>query len=219
MVQEETLLERIRSVREGLFGDDGKPSGVNLGGPRQTTIAIIELVYGSGCEQVRRFVEEWKPQERRDTPGSPSYQGRLTRLIDSVLEAAEADLEAGLAKSRAVLAKGEVLGDFVALSRRALDENSSDADAVAAVLAAASLEDALKQLGEINGVAVAGRELRGTVQKLKDAGLLEGARGSIADGFVDYRNAALHGEFSKVDRAATQSVLSFVEGILVEAFS
>ena len=81
------------------------------------------------------------------------------------------------------------------------------------------MEDALKQLGETNGVAVAGKELRGTIQKLKDAGLLEGARASIADGFVDYRNAALHGEFSKVDRVATQSVLSFVQELLIEAFS
>ena len=108
MVEQEAVLQRMKSIKEGLFDGDGKVQATSLAGSKQSTITVLQLVYGQGSEQLRRFILDWKPQGNRDLPGNASYDHRVTRLIDSVLASAEADLVAGLTKSRAVLAKGEV---------------------------------------------------------------------------------------------------------------
>jgi hypothetical protein len=66
---------------------------------------------------------------------------------------------------------GEVLGDFVSLARSALGEGYKD---VAAVLACAALEDALKRFATSKGLAVAGKELQEVVNALKSAGHVVG---------------------------------------------
>jgi hypothetical protein len=113
-----------------------------------------------------------------------------------------------------VQAKGEVLGDFVALAREALGANSDATDRVAAVLAAGALEETLKQLGELNDVDVHDRDMRGVIQKLKDADILVGAQSGTANGFVKFRDYAFHGQFDLIERPTTLAVLGFVEGLL-----
>lgn len=215
MVDHQRILERIDALREG----GGTTDASDLAGARQSTITILELVYGAGSEQVQRFIGDWQPQNPREVPGTGTHRQRVAGVVNSVLAAARQDLEAGITKSREALAKGEVLGDFVALAREALDHRSPEADGVAAVLAAASLEDVLTQLGETHGVSVAGKALPGKIEKLKGADLLQGGQATVASGFVAFRNNALHGKLSQIDRAESQAVLAFVQELLLKRFS
>lgn len=136
-----------------------------------------------------------------------------------MLAQALADFEAGLSRSTRVQAQGEVLGDFVALAREALAAKSEGAERVGSVLAAAALEETLKQIGEAGGADVYNRDMRGVIQKLKDAGLLSGAQPGLANGFVTFRDNAFHGQFDRIERATTDSALAFVQGLLAERFS
>jgi hypothetical protein len=68
-------------------------------------------------------------------------------------------------------------------------------------------------------VDVYNRDMRGVIQKLKDAEVLVGAQSGIANGFVKYRDHASHGQFELIERMTTESALAFVEGILTTRMS
>ena len=61
---------------------------------------------------------------------------------------------------------GEVFGDFVASAKAALNEGHHS---VAAVLACAALEDALKRLAKLNGLSVDGQTMEDVVNALKSS--------------------------------------------------
>jgi hypothetical protein len=144
---------------------------------------------------------------------------RVANAIGGILDAALADFSAGLTGSVRLQAQGEVLGDFVALARESLNAGSEGTERVAAVLAAAALEETLKQLGAAQGVDVYNRDYRGVVQKLQDAGVLAGAQPRLAMGFSTFRDNAAHGQFELIERGTTEAALAFVEGILANRMS
>ncbi|SRR6266699_1063310 len=223
MIDKEVLLGRIEEIKKALWtireSDRVRLPG-NVEGSIQSTLAVLVAIYGNPSPQVQRFTE-------RTRGGGPSIDDRdgwrfrtnAAALVDEVLASAVADLNAGVTASISVQAKGVVLGDFVGLAREALSQGDASSDRVAAVLTAAALEETLKQMGEAKGVDVHNRDMRGVIQKLKDANVLKGARIGSATGFVPFRDFTFHGQFEKIDRATTEGALAFVEGLLAEAFS
>jgi hypothetical protein len=111
---------------------------------------------------------------------------------------------------------GEVFGDFVALARQSLAEGQKD---VAAVLACAALEDALKRYATLNNLAVDGKTMVDVVNALKSASLVAGAQKSLLDAMPRIRNMAMHGEWAKITEPDVASVLGFVEQFLLSKFS
>ncbi len=67
---------------------------------------------------------------------------------------------------------GEVFGYFVRLAKQALDEGHKD---VAAVLACAALEDALKRYATANELSVENSEMSQVIGALKSKSLVQGA--------------------------------------------
>ena len=224
-IDSKVLKDRITAIRDGLYKteEEGRKKAdfERLEGNKQATLTLLQVVYGTDSLQVSRFTSEYSPlgHEQRNGYNDARYVDRVARLVDNVLETAAADIDAGLVTSIASSAKGEVLGDLAALARTILGEGDPNADRAAAVLAAAALEDTLKQLGDAKGVPVSGRELRGTITKLKDAGVLGGPQAAVANGFIDFRNKALHGELEHVERESTLAVLGFVETVILKHFT
>lgn len=54
---------------------------------------------------------------------------------------------------------------------------------------------------------------------MKDAGLLVAPQLGIALSYLNFRNHALHAQWNVIDRAAVESVLGFVEQLLLKHFS
>ena len=216
MVDISSIERRIQEIKGGLWETTEGRRNIphNVSGAVQSTISVLESVYGKGSTQVARFEERLKRNLGANEVHENIYNARIAKDIETILDAAVADFRAGLTTSIKARAKSEILGDFVALSRHALDERTEQADRVAAVLAAAALEETLKQLGETNGVDVYNRDYRGVVQKLKDAEVLTGAQPALAQGLSKFRDHAFHGQFEQIARATTESALAFVEGLL-----
>lgn len=214
----DTIKARCERIKSALFNEEGETQWKAVEGAKQGALTILQVVYGAESQQVKRFLEDTVPQPNEGFENG-FYVDRVGRLVDNALTTAVEDLESGLARSIRVLAKGEVLGDFVALARNALAEGNREADNVAAVLAAAALEDTLKQVGESHRVDVLNRDMRGVIQKLKDTEILVGAQASLAAGLVDFRNKAMHGQFETIERETTTSALGFVEALLLREFS
>ncbi len=110
---------------------------------------------------------------------------------------------------------GEVFGDFVAIAKKALDEGNKD---VAAVLACAALEDALKRLASTNGLNVDGKDMSEVIGALKSKGLVGGAQKSILETMPKTRNNAMHADWAKISATEVGGVIGFTEQFLLQNF-
>jgi hypothetical protein len=90
---------------------------------------------------------------------------------------------------------------------------------VAAVLACAALEDALKRKANDLGLNTTGKTLDAIINALKAKSFFKGAQGPIVASFVKLRNAAMHADWDKISEADVKSLIGFMEPFLTEHFS
>ena len=110
----------------------------------------------------------------------------------------------------------EIFGDFVVLAKQALAEDNKD---VAAVLAAAALEDALKRYAASNGLDVDDASMSKIIGALKSKGLVSGAQKSLLTAMLRMRNHAMHAEWEKIEKPDVSGLVGFVEQFLLTHFS
>jgi hypothetical protein len=130
----------------------------------------------------------------------------------------EDDIKLGLTENLRTKIAGEVLTDFLQLSRTALEEKGNDTKNVAAVLAAALFEDTIRRLAIANGIPHL-EKLADVLKELKDKGIIQGTQVGIAQSYLSFRNNALHAQWEKVEKESVASVLGFVEQLLMKNFS
>jgi hypothetical protein len=181
----------------------------------QGTVTVLEAVYGPQSTHARAFQDAFE----RAGGGVHTDLYFATRAAQGVLQNLKAEVEAGLLGNLRQQMAGDVLTDFVALARTALDRAGDGAKNVAAVLSAAAFEDTIRRMGrELAGVM--GRDdLDDVIGALKRAGILQAPQLGIAVSYLKFRNDALHADWAKIDRAAVHSVLGFVEQLLLKHFS
>jgi len=133
----------------------------------------------------------------------------------AVLQAAKEDYEGGYIFRLEQSLSGEILGDFCALAKAALRDGSKD---VAAVLACAALEDALKRYARRNGLEVDDKEMQTVVSALKSKSLVAGAQKQLLDTMPKLRDYAMHANWDKLTSADVGSIVGFVEQFLLSHF-
>jgi Domain of unknown function (DUF4145) len=166
---------------------------------------LIGLVFGKSSDhylQYSRLLQEF-----------PLYES-FTKAL-GVLKAAKEDYDNGFAISLANEISGEIFQSFIELAKRALAEGQKS---VAAVLACAALEDALKRYAEKNGVNVEGADMSQVVSALKAKGLVGGAQKTLLDTMPKIRNYAMHADWGKIQEPDVSSVIGFVEQFLITHF-
>lgn len=168
---------------------------------------LIRAVYGADSPQFKNF-------EKTYAGGMNTYQSTVKALY-GFFQSAKEDFEGGYVFDIEKQVSGEVVGDFVAMAKRALEEGFKD---VAAVLACAALEDALKRYATANGVHVKDKGMEDVIGALKAKRLVEGPFKSILDTMPKLRNAAMHAEWDKVTRESVGSLVGFVEQFLIAKF-
>lgn len=89
---------------------------------------------------------------------------------------------------------------------------------MAAVLACAALEDALKRFAESNGLNVNDKVMQEVVNALKAKGLVTGAQKSLLDSMPKIRDYAMHANWDKITAQDVGSVIGFVEQFLLSHF-
>ena len=168
---------------------------------------LILAVYGGTAPHYANFRAAYTK-----CMGNEYEINRLLALFGSAKE----DFEGGYVFNVEMRISGEIFGDFVALARKSLAEGQKD---VAAVLACAALEDAIKRLAQSSGVATDGKTMAELVNALKSAGLVAGAQKSLLDAMPRIRNMAMHAEWDKLTEPDVSSVLGYVEQLLLSKFS
>jgi len=169
--------------------------------------SLILAVYGEFSPHYRNYVEAF---------GKCNGYDYEVMALKGVFLAAKDDFEGGYVFNVDLRVSGEVFGDFVSLAKQALSEGHKD---VAAVLACASLEDALKRYAASSGISTGGKSMQEVVNALKSGGLVAGAQKSLLDTMPKMRNYALHADWNKFSDPEVNSVIGFVEQFLLSKFS
>ncbi|MGH7843662.1 MAG: hypothetical protein ACREQW_00615 [Candidatus Binatia bacterium] len=215
-VSEESVLKRITELIGvgGQITDRSSVSNEVAGRVYMGTLGIAVSVYGPDSAQavavkdasIRVSNYNWLEHMKN---------GALVLEMRGMLNTIADEIRGGLLKSIRDEARGEILADFVVLAKETLDQGAKD---VAAVLACAALEDALKRYAERVSIAAEGKDLSEVVNAIKASGRLSAPQGRILQSFVGVRNKAFHAEWAKIDTAEVHSVIAFVQEFVAKRF-
>lgn len=169
---------------------------------------LILAVFGEASPHYKNFVAAYAACGGGDDS--------RVRTLRALFLSAKEDFEGGYVFDVDLRVSGEVFGDIVALARQSLSEGNKD---VAAVLACAALEDALKRYAQANGLEVNDKTMQEVINSLKSQGLVAGAQKSLLDAMPRIRNFAMHADWAKISEPDVSSVLGFVEQFLLTKFS
>ena len=141
---------------------------------------------------------------------------RTLQACKGIFLGAKSDVDGGHIFRLSVTLSGEIFGDFVAVAKVALSEGKH---AVAAVLACAALEDALKRFAAAKGLDVDDKTMEQVINALKSGGFVSGAQKGLLAAMPKLRNLAMHAEWDKLTPQDVGSVVGFVEQFLLLNFS
>ena len=169
--------------------------------------SLIKASCGANSPYYKNFIEA-----REECDGSEGQFKALAGIFHSAKEAFDGgylfDVERDVS--------AEIFGDFVVLAKQALEEDNKD---VAAVLASAALEDALKRYATANGLAVDDASMSKVISALKSKGLVLGVQKSMLAAMLQMRNHAMHAKWEKFDKPGVSGLIGFVEHFLLTHFS
>jgi hypothetical protein len=182
----------------------------------QGTINLMIHIYGPNSTHVDNL-------QKQATAINAKYSGPVAaeymmQVAVGALRSLKREIQAGLIGGLQRQISGEVLTDFLQLSKLALDETGDDAKNVSAVLAAALFEDTIRRLAKANGIPHI-EKLHDVLTELKNKTVLQGTEVGIAQSYLNFRNSALHAQWDKIDRPSVASVQGVVEGLLMKHFS
>jgi uncharacterized protein YutE (UPF0331/DUF86 family) len=179
--------------------DDGKFRGF-----RSASLSFMERIFGASQTYYKEFIEHV-------TNNWPTH----VEVGINILRAAKAEIEGGWLFTVEGQVSAEIFADFIALAKEALDDNKD----VAAVLACAALEDALKRVAIKENLDVDDKDMSEVINALKAKGVIKGAQVPIVQSYVKLRNKAFHAEWDKFDKESVSSVIGFTEQFLLTNFS
>ena len=170
----------------------------------------VEALIGVACGQHSPYSKNFI-RAREACRGSESAINSLAGIFRSAKEAFDGNYLFDLERE----VSAEVFGSFIVLAKQALAEDNKD---VAAVLASAALEDALKRHAVSNGLDVDDASMAEIINALKSKGLVSGAQKPMLAAMLRMRNHAMHAEWEKIQKPEVSSLIGFVEQFLLTHF-
>ena len=174
--------------------------------------------WATSCQNLIKAVfGEESPHYINFTSRLDKYSGYESEVhtLQGVFRSAKEDFEGGYVFNVDLRISGEVFGDFVVLAQQSLAEGYKD---VAAVLASAALEDALKRYAKAEGLNIDNQSMPEVINALKAKGLVSGPQKSLLNAMPRIRNSAMHADWGKISELEVSSIIGFVERLLLTKF-
>jgi len=214
-VQLSVLKTRVAALLE--LATKGQTSLPNANQVLEGTLTVVRAAYGDGENRLANIRSSAEAYFKQD-PSADYAIIHCMQVCGGVLANLKEEIDAGLLDSLEARVTGDVLSDLVKLARTALEEAGDGARNVGAVLTAAAYEDTLRRL--LRKAAIADKEkLADVITSLKDAGFLVGPEVGVAQSHLNFRNRALHAQWDALDRTVINTVLAFVEQLLLKHFA
>lgn len=171
--------------------------------------SAIQAAFGRHSPHYQSFDRELQALSNRTV-----HQQRL-EAVRGIFLAAKADVDGGHLYDLHRTTAGEVVGDFVGLAKLALSEGHHT---VAAVLASAALEDALKRYAVENDLDVTDKTMEEVVNALKSKRLVSGPQKALLAAMPKLRNKAMHADWESITPQDAGSIIGYVEQFLLSHF-
>ncbi len=214
----QTLKDRIEALlalgEQGSRADAVAVSSQMFSG----ALTLLSAVYGPDSPQARTLQDVANELRNSKLYNYQHNMGTLIHAVRGALRNLKQELDSGLTGSLQRRLTSEVLTDLVQLARIVLDESGDSAKNVAAVLAAAAYEDTIRRMGTSFAGIMGKDDLSHVIDVLKTKGILVAPQLGIAISYLSFRNHALHANWDKIDRASVNSVLAFVQELLLKHF-
>ena len=211
MITHETIKRRYDDLENKMkrIDIDGNPGAVNRMEWQEWANAVLNLFnicFGENSNYYQNFNKIYQ-----------NFRYSVDSLDSAIgiFISAKVDYINGFYNSLEKKISGEIFGDFVVLAKTSLHEGNKD---VAAVLACAALEDALKKYAILNKLDVSEKTMTDVVNLLKSSGLVKGAQKTLLDVMPKIRNYAMHANWEKINKEDVSSIIGFVEQFLLSNF-
>jgi hypothetical protein len=183
-------------------------------------LTVARVLYGDGEEtpQVHTIMKSAQQARADETAPFRTFPAMVWPVVKGSLRAMRADVDAGLVGTVERRAIGEVIADMLGLAKEALGYGEKSRN-VAAVLTAAAFEDTIRKMGATLANVQGRPDLADVLTALKTAKVIVGAPLTTAQGYLKFRNDALHADWANLDQATVSSCLAFTEGLLMQHFS
>jgi hypothetical protein len=205
------LKERI----DKLAGEAQPQKGRGAHSLYQGALSVMSALHGPDSVQVKSFT---KQHEQIVAVRGVHADHDISIFSIGAINNLKAEIDAGFVGSLQQTIAGEVISDFIDLARHVMDQDDTDAGKnVAAVLSAAAFEDTIRRLATKNRIPHF-EKLADVLNELKIMSVLQGAQVGIANGYLNFRNSALHAQWNRIVRAGVARRLGFVEQLLLAHF-
>ncbi len=199
ITQGNAVLSTKQNSSFGSYVNSGKFIGFCSG-----SLSFLEKLFGSNHTYCKSVSDNMKSNDPLGV-----------EIVINILYAAKKEVEGGWLSTIEGQMSADIFADFVVLAKNAMDGNKD----VAAVLACAALEDALKRLAKKQGLAVDDKEMTDVINALKSNGTIQGPQATIVQSYVKLRNKAFHAEWDKIDKESVSSLIGFTEQFLITNFT
>lgn len=178
-------------------------------------LTLVQNLYGDDDIRISTL-SEYKTHKFDPTPWHDTTSRMFQGFLMGILNGIKNDIENNLIFNIEKQTIGSVVADFLTLAKVIAEENNKD---VAAVLASAAIEDALKRYASLNGLEVDDKEMSDVINALKGKGLLKGPQASVITSHTKTRNKALHAEWDKIEMPEVKSLIAFTEEFILKNLS
>lgn len=146
---------------------------------------------------------------------------QLLDQLRGILKSAKSDYDSGFIFNLESRISGEVLSDLTATAEQTINNQDPSGDPegrknVAAVLACAALEDALKRYAALHNINVENKGMQESINALKGAGLLVKMEASHLQALVKIRNSAMHAKWDEINETDVEEVISRTKLVLTK---
>jgi hypothetical protein len=196
----------------------GKDYASDASALTQGTTTLLALTHGQRSPQLSAF--ETDIASAQASEANSMVRAMVVRSIAfGALRNLKGEVETGLIGNLRLEVTGEVLSDFLLLAKSSLDEGTEEGKNVSAVLTAAAFEDLIRRMGTTFCGIQTRDELHKIVVALKTAGVLVGAQFGTIQAQLQFRNDALHADWTKIDAIGVKTVMLLVQELLLKHFS
>ncbi len=136
---------------DSLIADKPDDDAASYHSRYQAALSIMVALHGENSSQVKSFLRQGEQAHERFVPGQIHYG--IAYVAEGAIKNLKAEIDAGFSGTLRQSVTGEVITDFLGLSRLILaQDQTAESKNVAAVLAAAAFEDTLRRLAESKGI-------------------------------------------------------------------
>lgn len=169
-----------------------------------SVLSLLQITFGESSPHFNNFSRLYNGFQ---------YNPSELDVANAILLAAKEDYEGGYFSKLESSILGGILGDFISLAKASLSEGYKD---VAAVLACAALEDALKRIAVANSIDVQDKVMQDVIAALKAKGLVGGGQKALLAPMPKLRDYAMHANWDKLKQEDVSGIIGFVEKFLEE---